>query len=639
MDCAKAKAECEDALKRCRVGEMKQAERRNWLRNKLDKQIVPITRQGSCVLSARCEKVALERRLQHMLGELRFQEWARTFRVVEHVPRVAYAFWHTVSKHSPRDPPESFQDGTASALRNSGLEVRLLGYQVAAGPQWKRGEWSDGAKFVDAGRYLERARFDLLLSKGVSVALVGDYIRLKAVFKEGGWLIDGDTVWLARAPDLPYGGGSPGTGHQLHSMVAPKTSPRGSFAEKQAWWLTKYCANPLDYMWISTPLVAPANSPVVESIVAKIEEALLADNPKAVIQKDGGEAHSYNYGMRAMQDAFVQWGLEGSIRPPIVASPVAPHARKAAILRNGGGPPLNELVSHETVCANNFWQSSKMCQGADSAHARGKRARVESGSLWAELTERSKTFDLSVGSLSGGSLSQAPAAGPGGGMPSESSLSDLGLGVHLWPRAPPIVEGVVRDFQRKWEVLGVIGQGVYGKVLRARVAEGWRGVRPRDATQEYALKVCTSSRPDESLVMEALLMEHCAHQCVAPIVDKCSTPLWSAVALQLHDGSLKSHCALLEGYCFCWVLRTRVPDRFAPLAMPITMREQKTFHRQQHQQQQQQRSGITPCLSQQRASFCRHCGGTSPRPRKSRYPLRYSHGEHPCESARRRVPA
>ena len=131
-------------------------------------------------------------------------------------PSIAFAFWHAVDG-APKQLPHAVLEGLASCVRNSGLTVVLLSYQcddvIAGGVP-------PGVHVRDASKLLAWPVFTALLSRR-RVQHLSDYVRVLALVHGvdgartmggGGWLIDGDTIWLRRAPPLSVAC-PPGLGH------------------------------------------------------------------------------------------------------------------------------------------------------------------------------------------------------------------------------------------------------------------------------------------------------------------------------------------------------------------------------------------------------------------------------------------
>eukprot|EP00974_Lingulodinium_polyedra_P022737 2196937-Lingulodinium_polyedra.AAC.1 len=49
---------------------------------------------------------------------------------------------------------------------------------------------------------MPRDQLDGLLARGLSIRAVADFFRMRACAETGGWIIDGDTIWLRPVPNL-----------------------------------------------------------------------------------------------------------------------------------------------------------------------------------------------------------------------------------------------------------------------------------------------------------------------------------------------------------------------------------------------------------------------------------------------------
>ena len=83
--------------------------------------------------------------------------------------------------------------GIVSAVRNSGLEIRLLCYDAVEGVP-------AGVHCVNADTTLPRRKYDQL-AQTTPVQLLSDLVRARYLQCHGGFLIDADMIWLRAAPD------------------------------------------------------------------------------------------------------------------------------------------------------------------------------------------------------------------------------------------------------------------------------------------------------------------------------------------------------------------------------------------------------------------------------------------------------
>ena len=160
-------------------------------------------------------KMLYNRRRDHMIGRCRSLDWAiaqcKAHGAAPATPLLAAAFWHNAGGRSDAAPPDSFCSGLTSAYRVSGLNVELLTYQPLRG----LGE----IPLTDAALVLPKVDFDKHLQAGVPIQILSDYIRAKfLLMREGGWFIDGDSVWLRPPPALSVADAC--LGHFFASMRA-----------------------------------------------------------------------------------------------------------------------------------------------------------------------------------------------------------------------------------------------------------------------------------------------------------------------------------------------------------------------------------------------------------------------------------
>ena len=185
------------------------------------------------------------------------------FPVTMDTPRVAYAFWHSTGD-APERLPRSFAEGLESCVRNSGLTVSLLSYhsQLAGVPT--------GVIVRDASQLLPWADFARLLLHS-RVQHLSDYVRALALARlGGGWIIDGDTIWLKRAPNLSVAC-PPGLGHWFASQHACRSLRSHDKAAILRHWRRHYLKEPLDFLHVALPMGAQAMSPVIESWLSVTE--------------------------------------------------------------------------------------------------------------------------------------------------------------------------------------------------------------------------------------------------------------------------------------------------------------------------------------------------------------------------------
>ena len=114
---------------------------------------------------------------------------------------------------------------------------------------------------------MRKERFQELRNKGVSLPHLADYIRLRMMQGDGGWLLDVNVLWLRPPPkqteELNF--------HMFSSLRArPGSTWQGKLAEFRK-WSTQYLAMPGDELFVATPFYAPASSLWPAELVRKME--------------------------------------------------------------------------------------------------------------------------------------------------------------------------------------------------------------------------------------------------------------------------------------------------------------------------------------------------------------------------------
>ena len=158
-------------------------------------------------------------------------EVAGTQGAVLETPAVGVFFWHSVPPGPADRLPDTFVDGLVSAVRHSGLEVLLFTYN-------KLKNVPPGVRVKDCTATMGRRDFDGLVRQ-FGVQLVADFIRCSELQRRGGgWFLDGDCLWLRRAPTLSIL--DPDTmGHFSHPWPRPPSSKANPGKSS---WRTGGCA-------------------------------------------------------------------------------------------------------------------------------------------------------------------------------------------------------------------------------------------------------------------------------------------------------------------------------------------------------------------------------------------------------------
>ncbi len=219
----------EDLLKNnvdCASGRTAQDVLRNALRHNLDIHIKPVVRGAACggeddssrqrAMTRSEMELVYTRRRNHVAGYTKVIRWALTqcrkhgwqslggVPPVLQTPKVAFAFWHSVDG-APHELPQAVRDGLSSCCSNSGLLVVLLTYQGSE----LAGGVPPGVRIEDARGVLAWPVFARLLHREKHrIQHLADYVRFLALasgvgdLAPGGWLIDGDTIWLRSVGEM-----------------------------------------------------------------------------------------------------------------------------------------------------------------------------------------------------------------------------------------------------------------------------------------------------------------------------------------------------------------------------------------------------------------------------------------------------
>ncbi len=260
------------------------------------------------------------------------------------------------------------------------MAVVLLTYQLDLG------DVPAGVTLRDASGFLPWAEF-VRLSLSTRVQHLSDYVRVLALARGiegdpgcrgGGWLIDGDTIWLRSAPVLSVAC-PPRLGHWFASQQACKSLRGHDRAGIDKHWRRHYLKEPGDFLHIAFPMACPAMSPVVQSWLAAMEKLLYVDS----------KGKDYYMFMTALQDSVRDHGMERAVAPPDAASPV--HLLQA---RHAGHGKKRHLFDTEVVframCINNIWQSTRGCAEGTAAHEVGDQ-RADVDSIWQLVSEAWKS--------------------------------------------------------------------------------------------------------------------------------------------------------------------------------------------------------------------------------------------------------
>ncbi|CAK9007654.1 unnamed protein product [Durusdinium trenchii] len=190
---------------------------------------------------------------------------------------------------------------------------------------------------------MRKERFQELRNKGVSLPHLADYIRLRMMQGDGGWLLDVNVLWLRPPPkqteELNF--------HMFSSLRArPGSTWQGKLAEFRK-WSTQYLAMPGDELFVATPFYAPASSLWPAELVRKMELHF----------NDSGFG-DYNGIMQLSQELLSKHGLEQSVSPWSAFCPL--HYWSSSPLKKrkeSEGEATRILEDPATFGVAAFWQS------------------------------------------------------------------------------------------------------------------------------------------------------------------------------------------------------------------------------------------------------------------------------------------
>lgn len=366
---------------------------RQRCRSALDVPIRPTipsrNKPGSQIVMTNTElEVAYTRRREHMVGRKKALEWAIDeiedggpllpggdggLSPASRTPMVGVAFWHSMDEQSPC-LPDSFAFGLKTAIVNARLRVQLLHYHPLENVP-------PGVELVNAGSVL-----DYEVARGVierrGVQFLADFIRAKQLMQGGGalscggWFLDGDAVWLRKAPSLTITDPS-NLGHFFASLSADKKLRGKTKDDFDKFWNLEYLAKPGDRLYLASPFAFPPGSPVLAEWVQQMEAAF---GEQALSRLD------YHISFHFILRSLRKWGLESSIVEQDTCSPVSRFLNREVLMASQRHKFDLDAI-RLALCVNNFWQSSKNLEAAQSAVDAGCHSRVEKNSAWDSIME------------------------------------------------------------------------------------------------------------------------------------------------------------------------------------------------------------------------------------------------------------
>ena len=206
--------------------------------------------------------------------------------------------------------PVYFQSGLWSALTKASLKVELFTYSKELRGVPKH----EFLTVVGAQELLEETTALSWLTCGAAIQHIADVIRLLAVdTRGGGWMLDGDALWLRPPGPLPSQ-----SGHVFHSMHAQWRVP--FVDEPERFWRMKHCARPMDQLWFASPWHFPKDSPILGPVLSELR--CFFEKRKEQYTRGSGKNVAYNYVMRCVHAKIVETGLVCDILEPSVMSPI-----------------------------------------------------------------------------------------------------------------------------------------------------------------------------------------------------------------------------------------------------------------------------------------------------------------------------
>ena len=218
--------------------------------------------------------------------------------------------------------PVYFQSGLWSALTKASLKVELFTYSKELRGVPKH----ESLTVVGAQELLEETTALSWLTCGAAIQHIADVIRLLAVdTRGGGWMLDGDQLWLRPPGPLPSQ-----SGHVFHSMHAKWRVP--FVDEPERFWRMKHCYQPMDQLWFASPWHFPKDSPILGPVLSELRcffekrkeqytrGSTTGDHEG--IQYSTGKNVAYNCVMRIVHAKIVETGLVCDILEPSVMSPI-----------------------------------------------------------------------------------------------------------------------------------------------------------------------------------------------------------------------------------------------------------------------------------------------------------------------------
>ena len=191
-------------------------------------------------------ELCYNRRRDHMIGRRKSTKWAITqLREAAAVSPTANFFWQSVAGHDITENrlPNTFVRGLESFIHNADMNSVLWTYGSVEGPA--------GCRVMPAETLLSLDKFMDALRHGVHVALLSDYIRFRAALPLGGWVVDGDSIWLRPCPRVDLSDPA-SLGHFFSSMDKHTSNNGLTHTEVERRWRVNYLVSPGDRRAVSS---------------------------------------------------------------------------------------------------------------------------------------------------------------------------------------------------------------------------------------------------------------------------------------------------------------------------------------------------------------------------------------------------
>ena len=186
--------------------------------------------------------------------------------------------------------------------------------------------------------------------------------------ESGGWFVDGDSIWLRAAPDLCLNE-APAFGHFFGSMAARWPVRGKSQRANREHWALHYLRFPGEAAFLASPMAFPPTSRALEMWVHDLETLVLLDERIA----------RYETSLQSLTGIVQKQGLEGGIVDKIVCSPLCRFLGDK-VLEASRLDECNLEHLKDSLCVNNYWQSSKNIEA--EAHAEIANRLVMKGCAW-----------------------------------------------------------------------------------------------------------------------------------------------------------------------------------------------------------------------------------------------------------------